>query len=95
MLKKEKKKKIKKMFPSRVSSPRRLDYESTALTIELSEPSCLRVGVWCVDLSVCGCWLCVCGVGAEFLLKIVGIISPPIPCRAFVESFLNKLHESC
>ena len=56
---------------------------------------CLRVGVWCVDLSVCGCVLCVCGVGAEFLLKIVGIISPPIPCRDFVESFLNKLHESC
>ena len=27
------------MFPSRVLNPRRLDYESTALTIELSEPS--------------------------------------------------------
>ena len=56
---------------------------------------CLRVGVRCVVVSVCGCWLCVCGVGAEFLLKIVGIISPPIPCRACVESFINKLHESC
>ena len=34
-------------------------------------------------------------VRAEFLLKIGGIIYLLIPCRAFVVSFLNKLHESC
>ena len=36
-----------------------------------------------------------CEVRAEFLLKMGAIISLLIPCRAFVVSFLNKLHESC
>ena len=45
-------------------------------------------------VSVCGVG-CVCEVGAELLLKIGGIISFLILCRAFVVSFLNKLHESC
>ena len=31
---------------------------------------------------------------ADFLLIMVGTISPPMPCRVFVECFLNKLPES-
>ena len=59
-----------------------------------------RIHLFVCECVVCGCvsvwcWLCVCEVRAEFLLKIGGIISLLIPCRAFVVSFLNKLHESC